>query len=238
VGSVQPISEIAKIIEEFHVNNFSGGGIRYPLFHTDAVQSFQYLDCKVDELGVDFLTLSAHKIGGPKGIGALYVRDAKTIRPIITGGGQEFGFRSGTENVPSVVGFGKAVELAMKEREARAQYTQKIRTLVLSELKKIYPRVKIHGDKKYTLPHIVNVQFPGVLAEMLLVALDTEGVAISTGSACSARGTSISHVLRAMGIQESAIRESVRLSFCYSLSLQDVKKALSVFKKTLKNLGK
>ncbi len=159
IGTIQPVAEISKIISEFRKQKIENRNTKnsifyflnskfYPLFHTDAVQAFQYLDCDVNKLGVDLMTLSGHKIYGPKGSGALYIRPIgliSPIGPIVTGGGQEFGLRSGTENVPAIVGFGKAVELATAVREKEVKRVGKLRDYFWQGLKKVYPKAEING---------------------------------------------------------------------------------------------
>ena len=136
VGTIQPIKEIAKIIDDFKKKNLT-----YPLFHTDAAQAFQFLDCDSGELGVDFMTLSSHKIYGPKGAGALYVKNSN-LNPVITGGGQEFGLRAGTENIPAIVGFAKAIELVAKSRPVVGKKVEKLRDDLWRGIKKICPKAR------------------------------------------------------------------------------------------------
>ena len=218
-GSIQPIGEISALLAEWRERQ---GDSVYPLFHTDAVQAFQYLDCSVKNLGVDLMTISAHKIYGPKGIGALYVRQASGIRhqvsgvrlveAIITGGGQEFGLRSATENVPCIVGFAKAAEIAMGFREKEAERVSGLRDYFWLGLKRIYPRAELNGRIEVYLPNIINVYFPGISAQDFLTKLDLAGVAASSGSACSSRSFKPSHVLSALGHSEERARGSIRFS--------------------------
>ncbi|TSA44532.1 cysteine desulfurase [bacterium] len=217
IGSVQPISEISKL-----VRNFGGRA----LLHTDAVQALNYFDCDVDKLGVDLMTLSGQKIYGPKGIGALYVRKSgqENLKPIITGGGQEFGLRSGTENVPAIVGFGKAVELAVGGRSRSTKEVKALKDYFWHGLKKFYPRAEVNGDSK--APHILNVYFPTEYAGDFLIKLDIAGVAASAGSACSARSYVPSPVLQALGLSQERVRGSLRFSFGKTLGIDDIKWAL------------
>lgn len=221
----------------------------YPLFHTDAVQAFQFLDCNVTKLGVDLMTLSAHKIYGPKGIGLLYVKN-QLINPIITGGGQEFGLRSGTENVPAVVGFAKAVELTVKNREKETKRITELTNYFWKEIKKIKPRTKLNGimnnelgiRNKQKLPNILNVYFPNPVrnnisngasqnSQDLLMKLDLAGIAVSSGSACSTRSTQPSHVLKAIGLNEKRIKESLRFSFGKFTTKKEINNAIKIIKK-------
>jgi cysteine desulfurase len=231
LGTIQPIKEIAKIIKDYRGSN------SYPLFHSDAVQAFQFLSCDVNELGVDLMTLSAHKIYGPKGIGALYVRDKNNLSPIIFGGGQEYGLRSGTENIPSIVGFAKAVGLAIKNREKEGKKISALRDYFWNGLKKANSKIKLNGSAKNRLPNILNVNFPacagrsGKSAEDLLIKLDLAGVAISAGSACSARSLEPSYVLRACGLPLNVIKSSLRISLGRFTTREEVSEALKIIKK-------
>lgn len=210
IGTIQPIKEIAKIIKDYR-----NSGV-YPLFHSDCVQAFQFLDCNVNDLGVDLMTLSAHKIYGPKGIGALYVcspnSKSQILNSIISGGGQEFGLRSGTENIPLIVGFAKAIELAVKNREKETKRISILRDYFWKQIRKIYPRVQLNEPLKNRLPNILNIYFPKKSAEDLLIKFDLAGVAVSAGSACSARSLEPSHVLRACGLPVERIKSSLRIS--------------------------
>ncbi|MDP1706338.1 MAG: cysteine desulfurase family protein [bacterium] len=225
-GVIQPIAEISKIIKDFR------GAKKFPLFHSDAVQAFQYLDCSPENLRVDLLTLSAHKICGPKGIGALYIRSGifEKPLPIITGGGQEFGWRSGTENVPLIAGFGQAAEIALAIREKESARIRDLRDFFWQELKKIYSKAELNNSLNNNLPNILNVYFSGHLAEDLLIKADMVGVAVSAGSACSARATKISHILQAMGLPEKRIKSSLRFSFGRFTDRQEIKSGLAILK--------
>ncbi len=245
IGTVEPISEIAKIIRNFRNSLHpkptpaQAGYSPYPLFHTDAAQAFMYLDCDVNPpaggLGVDLMTLSGQKIYGPKGIGALYVRGNSLsprpypLDPIVTGGGQEFGLRSGTENTPLIIGFGKAVELASKSRNKNRKYVESLKKYFWSGLKKINKKVEENSDSN--TPHILNVYFPDEYTGDLLVKLDMAGVAASAGSACSARAFTPSHVLHALGFSEERVRGSVRFSFGITTTKKEIDEAIRRIRK-------
>lgn len=232
IGSIQPIKEIAAILNSYKKKNNS----HYPLFHTDAAQSLQYLDCDVRELGVDLMTLSAHKIYGPKGIGALYVSASarKTLVPVIFGSGQEGGFRSGTENVPHIVGFGKAVEIAIKLKKSESKRIEGLRDYFWKRLLKTSPKkVMINGSFNSRLPNNLSVYFPGHKAHDLLIGLDLLGVAASSGSACSSRMTEGSYVLKAMGLSASQSSGSLRFSLGRGTSRKDIDSVISVIIKLL-----
>lgn len=264
IGTIQPIQTISEIIRNFReereeriassTDRPSPLTSHYPLFHTDAVQAFQFLDCDVEKLGVDMMTLSAHKIYGPKGIGALYVRHLapdtrqlvgkKNIREarghlldaITTGGGQEFGLRSGTEDVPSSVGFARAIALAHKHRTQEMRRVFGLRDYFLGKLKKLYPNLAVNGPLGVSgvLPNIVNVYFLGHRAEALLVKFDLAGLAASSGSACRARSLTPSHVLKELGYADERIRGSIRFSFGRPTTRREVDKAIQIIKISLR----
>lgn len=228
-GTIQQIPRIAEIVEEFRKKNRSV----YPLFHTDAAQAFQFLRCDVRALGVDLMTLSSHKIYGPKGIGALFVkktaREKKMIAPLICGGGQEFGLRSGTENTPLIAGFAKAVALAVAKRDSETERIRELRDYFWDELRKKHPTFELNGGGTATLPHILNVYIPHLLAEDVLAKLDLAGVAVSTGSACSARAAEPSHVIQALGHSRERAKRSVRISFGRQTTRHEAARGLEIF---------
>ncbi|MDP3956783.1 MAG: cysteine desulfurase family protein [bacterium] len=237
VGTIQPIAEIAEMIEKLqnsknHDRNnltiLQSFNHQFPLFHTDASQAFQYLNCDVNTLGVDLMTLSSHKIYGPKGAGALYIRGKKLmtnnyqLMTMMTGGGQEYGLRSGTENVPAIVGFGKAVEL-LTEYAKEPKRIGELRDYFWARLKKIKPRTEINGSVIHynkregtspasRLPNNLNVYFPDSSSEKMLVKLDMLGIEASAGSACAARSLNESYILRALGYGERRAKSSIRFS--------------------------
>ena len=201
VGTVQPLCEIADIVHA-----------RGAYLHTDAVQTFGQLPLDVHALGADLVTLSAHKVYGPKGAGALYVRSSVPIEPLLHGGGQERERRGGTENVPAVVGFGEAVRLMLPEREAEAMRLTELRDQLLGALRHRLPEIVLNGHPTERLPNNLNVSFPGLDAETLLLALDRAGISASSGSACTSGSIEPSHVLTAMGLPEDRVRSAIRLT--------------------------
>lgn len=214
IGTVEPLKEIASVLHEWRMAHDDSV---YPLLHTDAVQAFNYYSCALPELGVDMLTISGHKIGGPKGVGCLCVRDRETrklLSPVMTGGGQEFGMRSGTENVAAIAGFAAAARAAEKERAKESARLRSLKKYFWKELKKIKTDTRIHGMEEGRFgdasPHILNVAFPNIPVDDILVRFDRAGIAVSSGSACAARSIQHSHVLTALF--EGAAR-GIRFSF-------------------------
>ncbi len=215
VGTVSRIDEIAAIARAAGV----------PL-HTDAVQSLGKIPVNVHDLGVDLLSLSAHKIYGPKGIGALYIRKGTALERILHGGGQERGRRPGTENVALAVGFGRAVELAEQEREKESDRLRGLRDALEARLRELFPDMIVNGDPSRRLPHVLSISFDSskrtLQGEMLLVNMDLAGIAASSGSACTSGSIQPSHVLLAMGRDVATARATLRFSFGRSNTLEDV----------------
>lgn len=189
VGTIQPIAEIAAIAHEFGA-----------LMHTDAVQTVGHIPVDVDALGVDLLSMSAHKFGGPKGIGALYIRSGIRIANLIYGGAQEKGLRAGTENLPGIVGMGKAIELSLVDMDSTACAISRLRDQLEREICERISCVRVNGDRENRLPGHLHLTFEGIDASMLLMRLDMEGIAASSASACAAGAMERSHVVTAMGI--------------------------------------
>jgi len=227
VGTIQPIEEISRVTKKNGV-----------LLHSDAVQTFGQIDLTVDDLGVDLLTLSSHKIYGPKGIGALYVRSGTPIEPILHGGGQERDRRSGTENVAGVVGFAEAVRILLTSRDKESQRLRMLRELVRFEIERRIPGVSLNGHPTERLPNNINYSFPGIEGEALLLNLDLAGVAASSGSACSAGSIEPSHVLRAMGLDDAHLRCALRLSLGRFTTESDIAEMLDILEKTCARLQK
>lgn len=213
-GTLQPIAEIGKIAREAEV-----------CFHVDAVQAFGSLELRPKLTGIDLLSLSAHKLGGPKGIGALYLGDRVKLTPLLYGGSQERNRRAGTENVPAVVGFAKALALAEERREARAVHVAQLRDLLLTELRAGLPgdiALSLNGSSEHNLPHILNISFGQVPADIMLMNLDLAGIAAASGSACTSGSLLPSHVLEAMGLPDSRIRSAVRISLGHTNTAAEI----------------
>lgn len=201
IGTVQPIQEIAPLVHE-----------RGAIFHTDAVQTAGLLPINVKELGCDLLTLCAHKMYGPKGVGALYIRQGTKVAPILHGGAQEREKRAGTENVAAIVGFGRAAQLAMETSEQEAQRLTQLRDGFFQRLQYSLPNIRLNGDATLRLPNNVNVSVPGVEGPTLLMNLDRKGVAASSGSACSSGSIEPSHVLKAIGLSDELASSGIRFT--------------------------
>lgn len=201
IGTIQPIEEIGKIS---HENNI--------IFHTDAVQSFGKIDVDVEKLNVDLLSLSSHKINGPKGVGALYIKKGIRLEPLIHGGGQEKGIRSGTENVPGIVGFAKACEIVSKNLDKNYKKLSSIRDELIDKVLSTIPESYLNGDRNRRLPNVVNFRFKAIEGESLILLLDAKGYQASTGSACSSNTLEASPVLTALGLDPVDVHGSLRIS--------------------------
>lgn len=217
IGTVEPLAEISAVTREYGV-----------LLHSDAVQSFGKLPVRVDELGVDLLTLSGHKIYGPKGVGALYIRKGVRLQPLLHGGGQERKVRSGTENTIGIVGFGKAAELAVRELETEVPRIKGLRDKLLQGVLDRIPAVRLNGPREPRLPNHLNFSFSYIEGESLVLSLDLQGVAASSGSACSSLTLKPSHVLEAIGLPHEAMHGSLRLTLGRGNTDEDVDYVLEV----------
>ncbi|ULT55782.1 cysteine desulfurase [Neobacillus drentensis] len=228
VGTIQPISEIGQLLEGHQA-----------LFHTDAVQAYGIVDIDVDESKIDLLSVSAHKINGPKGVGFLYARSTVKLAPRLFGGDQERKRRAGTENVASIVGFHEAVLIASEARPAKREKFVELKETLLEKLHVGQVEFNINGSLEYCLPHVLNLSFPGTSVEAMLVNLDLAGVAVSSGSACTAGSIEPSHVLVAMfGKQSERLTNSIRFSFGFTTTKEDVSKAAEELAKIVKRLKK
>jgi cysteine desulfurase len=191
------------------------------------------LECRPNWLKIDLLTFSGHKIYGPKGIGGLYVRKNTPLSPIISGGGQEFGWRSGTENVPYIVGLAKTVELVFKNREKHSKYILDLRNKLWKNIIRYNKSAKLNGSLADRLPNNLNIRFSGLSNETLVVALDQAGITVSAGSACSSRALAVSHVLTAIGLTSKQMRESIRITLGKNTTKQEIKKAAEIIHEKL-----
>lgn len=233
IGTIQPLREIYIIIEKIRKNRIEKGNKRPLYLHTDACQSGNYLDLHVARLGVDFMTLNGGKIYGPKQSGALYVRAGLELKPLVRGGGQEQGLRSGTENVASCVGFGRALDIAQSMRVEEAQRVSELRDEFIKMLEKNFPKAKSNGSLKKRLPNIISVTFPGVDNERLMMQLDEAGVMCAVGSACSASNDEPSHVLKAIGLTDEQARSTLRFTLGRQTTQDDLNKVIDSLKEVL-----
>ena len=211
IGTIEPIAEIGKIAKEHGV-----------LFHTDAVQAFGHIPMNVDEMNIDMLSASGHKINGPKGIGIMYIRKGVKIGSFVHGGAQERQRRAGTHNVPGIVGIGKAVELARDNMKERMEYETKLRDHLISRVMEEIPYAKLNGDKVKRLPNNVNVCFRFSEGESMLILLDQNGVCGSSGSACTSGSLDPSHVLLAIGLPHEIAHGSLRLTLSEKNTMEEV----------------
>lgn len=201
IGTIEPIAELGAVARKHGV-----------LFHTDAVQAFGQVPIDVDAMNIDMLSSSGHKLNGPKGIGFLYIRKGVKIRSFVHGGAQERKRRAGTENVPGIVGFGKAVELAAATMEERCSRERELRDYMISRIESEIPYARINGDRENRLPNNVNVCFRFVEGESMLIMLDMKGICASSGSACTSGSLDPSHVLLAIGLPHEIAHGSLRLT--------------------------
>ena len=226
IGTIQPVAELAELAHHHGA-----------LFHTDAVQSAGKILVDVKSLGVDLLSLSAHKLNGPKGIGALWIRKGTRLMPVMFGGRQERNRRAGTENMPGIVGFGVAAELAKTKLGEDAVRLGSLRNRLESGILDRVPHTNVNGDRVQRVPNTTNISFDAVEAESLLIALDLEGVAVSTGSACSSGTLEPSHVLRAMGLPTHRTQTSIRFSLGSGNTQEEIDHVIGVLPQVVKNSG-
>lgn len=226
LGTVNPIKEIGTLCKKYNV-----------LFHSDAVQAAGHVAMDVHDCGVDFLSLSGHKFGAPLGVGVLYINSSVHKRPLIVGGGQEREMRGGTENVPGIVGIGRAAEIVTDRLTANKQLWGYYRSTFLTELgKKMYGEFKVNGDTENYTSNIISITIPGVNSESLLLLLDQQDVYVSAGSACSAASSEPSHVLRGVGISDEDAACTVRISMGFDPSYTDMVQAAKVIADTVHRL--
>ncbi|KOS24712.1 cysteine desulfurase [Bacillus anthracis] len=226
VGTMQPIAEIGKLLKEHQA-----------YFHTDAVQAYGLVEINVKEFGIDLLSISAHKINGPKGVGFLYAGTNVKFEPLLIGGEQERKRRAGTENVPSIVGLQHAILLAEKTREQKNAQYEEFKDIMVSVFQNEDITFEVNGNLEYRLPHVLNISFTGMNIEPFLVNLDLAGIAVSSGSACTAGSIDPSHVLVAMfGKDSDQIRSSVRFSFGLGNTKEQIEKAAYETVKIVKRL--
>ncbi|MCR4285236.1 MAG: IscS subfamily cysteine desulfurase [archaeon] len=225
IGTIQPIKEISEICKKNKV-----------LFHTDACQASEYLNLDVKNLGVDLMSLNASKVYGPKGIGLLFLRKGVTLTPLIHGGGQERRLRSGTENIPLIVGFAKALEIASKDKGLECERLTKLSNKLIDGILKTIPKAFLNGHPTKRLPNNVNISILDIEGEAALLYLDKEGICASTGSACTSKTLDPSHVILALGLPYEAAHGSMRFTLGKNTTKEGIEKLINLFPKIVKRL--
>ena len=225
IGTIQPVAELAEVAHRHGA-----------LFHTDAVQSAAKIAIDVRSLGVDLLSISAHKFNGPKGVGALWVRRGTRLTALLTGGRQERNRRAGTENLPGIIGLGVAATLARQKLDAAASAVRRLRDRLETGVLDRISGTDVNGDREHRVPNTTNISFEGVEAESLLIALDLDGVAVSTGSACSSGTLEPSHVLKAMGLPTHRAQNSIRFSLGAGNTEAEVDRVVALLPRVVEKL--
>jgi cysteine desulfurase len=225
IGTIQDITALAKVAQ-------AAGAY----FHTDAVQAVPYLELNIKKMGLDFLTLSAHKFNGPKGVGLAYINRSAKIRPLIVGGGQENGYRAGTYNLPGIIGFTTALELAYSTRKKYLKQVKSLRDYFWRRLQTEIPEIKLNGSLIKRSPANLNVMFKNIEGEAILIDLAAQGICVSTGSACSATNLQSSHVLRAIGLDKNYLNSNIRFSFGRYNTRSELDYTLKCLKRTVERL--
>ena len=238
IGTIQPIAEIGQIIatqNELRREN----KLRKIFFHTDAVQAINYLNCDVENLGVDLLSFSGHKIYGPKGVGVLYIKSGTAIKRVQDGGEQEYRLRAGTYNVPSIVGLGEAIKnIGNSEHLQRNKKIKELRNYLIDRILKEIPNSYLNGDKEKRTPNNANFRFDNIEGEGLLLSLDMEGIFASTGSACSSGSLDPSHVLLALGLKHEQAHGSLRLTLGRNTTKEEIDFTVEKIKEIVERLRK
>ncbi len=233
IGTIQPIADIGRALLIWRKTHTTA----YPYFHSDACQAAEYLDLNVEQSHADLLTLNGSKMYGPKGIGILYVRRGVKVEPIIRGGGQERNIRSGTENVPAIIGLAKAFELAQAEREEESVRLTKLRDRLVEGLMQI-PKARLNGHPTERLPNSANVSFLDIEGEAAVLYLDADGIMASTGSACASTSLDPSHVILATGLSYEAAHGSIRFTLGHATTAADIERVIEVMPGVVERLRK
>ena len=225
IGSIQPIKEIGKYLSILNEKIY---------FHVDAVQSFAKINFRPSRYNIDFMSVSGHKLHGPKGIGFMYIKENNNLKPMLTGGGQEIGLRSGTENVPGIYGFGEAINIIMSDLNSKIEKIEKLKLLLKNNIVENIDDVKVNSPENGVC-HILNISFKDVKGEVLLHHLAQQGVFVSTGSACSSKKKG-SHVLNAIGLTPQEIDGAIRFSLSDMTTEEEINKACEIIKKSVEEL--
>jgi len=224
IGTIQPIMDIAKLLKG-----------KSTMFHVDGVQGFGKLDFKLTDTDIDLYSFSGHKVYGPKGIGGLYINPKLGLRPVIYGGGQEKGFRSGTENTHSIIGLGKAVEIMFNKKEEEKSHIIKLNKYLRKRLQEI-DDILINNSYELSSPYIISLSINNIRGEVLLHYLESEEIYVSTSSACSSNGTKKSHVLEAINLPNSYLEGTIRICLSYEITFEDIDRFIKVLKKSVKDI--
>lgn len=227
IGTVEPVAAIGRIAHERNI-----------LFHTDAVQAYTNIYIDVNAMNVDMLSVSAHKIRGPKGVGFLYIKKGKLKTPFINGGGQEYGMRAGTENVAGIIGLAKAAQIAMTNRDMRIKKEKMLRDYMIKKVTTQIKDVWLNGDEQERLPNNMNFSFKGVDGATLILMLDQQGICASAGSACSSAQKEPSHVLKAIGLSDERAYSTVRFTINEEISKKQVDYVVECIKRNVEELRK
>lgn len=236
VGTIEPIRAIAKIIDNFRNRKFKIHEKMYPFFHVDACQAVGYLDARVNNFRADLLSFNGSKIGGPRGVGVLYLKRGTALMPLTLGGGQEKGLRAGTENLPAIMGLAKAIEQINAKGTVRLI---RLRDYFINKIKEIDPEIKLNGPAgKGRLPNNINISIPDLDSENLLLELDKYGIYAGSGSACTSRAVEPSHVLKAMGVEKKYLSGALRFSMGRQTTQKDLDYVLKILPKIIFDLKK
>lgn len=237
IGTIQPIREIGTMLKTVRAERLGGGNTTPLYFHTDASQAFNYCDCTMSMLGADLMTLDGSKVCGPKGVGLLVVRGTIELQPVIFGGGQEQGKRSGTENVPFIVGFAEALEIAAEMRKEESKRLLALRDHCIEQLLKEIPHARLNGDEKSRVPNNVNICIPHIDSEFAVIKLDREGIACSSASSCSSHAPdSRSYVLEALGQGRECAGSSLRFTFGRGTTRKDIEQLIKIVPRVVRSM--
>jgi cysteine desulfurase len=231
IGTVQPVGAVGKLIREYRAEHSSV----YPLLHTDACQAANYELITVPRLKADLITINASKIYGPKGVGALYITKGTPIDPLITGGGQERGLRSGTESVSLIIGLVESFILAQQKRETEALRLKELQEFLFKQIEKNFPDIVVQGDRILRIPNNISLTVPGISAEELVIRLAAKGIEVSSKSACSASQADGSYVIMAIGGTEEAARQTLRITTGRTTTKEDIEYFLQTLEQLLKD---
>lgn len=234
IGTIQPLREIAALLQQIRTKRLAEGNLKPLFFHTDASQAAGMLELNVNRLGVDLLTLNGAKMYGPKQTGLLWARSSIVLAPLIRGGGQEKGLRSGTENVAGIIGLSEAFSIVSSRRVTEVERVRKLRDLFLFYMKESFDKLIWLGDPNHNAPHILTLSWPGLDAERALFSLDMQGVLVATGAACAARKETRSYVLSSLGLSDEIIDGSLRFSFGRGNDMAQLKRAAKIITNVIK----